>query len=164
MCSSCMSKTCEPCVAGWDHPTTLTFSHTIMRRNFRGVRALLRHLVSLLWERERGRARKKESRGWKELRLRLSEPVLARETTGKLMWHTALEPVRAAGKGEWALSFLGGWGGKSEHWLHGWCLLLRSERAAVWKVLQSAWWSADSGLPLNKHKKSCLWHNVKTKH
>lgn len=43
-----------------------------------------------------------------------------------------------------------GRGGKSERWLCEWCLLLRSERlalaAAVWKVLQSAWLRADSGL------------------
>lgn len=82
------------------NPPTSTFSRTIMRRNFRRVWPLLRHLVSPLWGRE-----KRGSRGWKELRLCPSEPVLATETTGKLMWHSVLQPARAAGKGEWALSF-----------------------------------------------------------
>lgn len=93
----------------------------------------------------------RESKRWKELRLCLSDPVFARETTGKLMWHSVLEPARAAGKGEWALSFFEvGWKKQAPTlWmvftLEEWTTCLA---AAVWKVLQSAWLSADSGLAL----------------
>lgn len=101
MWSACMSETCEPCVAGWDKPRPDILSHH-HEKEFWRVWPRLRHLVSPLWQRET-----REQGMERVTSLRPSVRVLARETTGKLMWQSVLEPAREAGKGEWALSFFG---------------------------------------------------------
>lgn len=80
-------------------PDILSHHH---EKEFWRVWPRLRHLVSPLWQRETS-----EQGMERVTSLRPSVRVLARETTGKLMWQSVLEPTREAGKGEWALSFFG---------------------------------------------------------
>ena len=71
-----------------------------------------------------------QGRKWKDLHPSVQMWVRERSLEN---WERAgeREREREGGNGEWALSFEGR-GGKSESRLHGWCLLLRSERWGVW--------------------------------